>query len=63
MILIGIGGNLPTKKFGAPLRSLKAAIIAVNESVCDGTRCSPWYQSTPLPMSRLPNYFNAVAEV
>ena len=63
MILIGIGGNLPTKKFGAPLRSLKAALIAVNESVCDVTRCSPWYQSTPLPMSGQPNYFNAVAEV
>ena len=63
MILIGIGGNLPTKKFGSPLRSLKAAIVAINESVCDVIRCSPWYQSAPLPMSSQPNFFNAVAEV
>ena len=63
MILIGIGGNLPSKKFGSTLETLEKALQFIDAKVCTVVRCSPWYRSAPVPVTGQPDYLNAVAEI
>jgi 2-amino-4-hydroxy-6-hydroxymethyldihydropteridine diphosphokinase len=61
MVLIGLGGNLPTAAYGAPRRTLTAALAALASEAIAVAACSAFYQSAPLPPSDQPWYVNAVA--
>jgi 2-amino-4-hydroxy-6-hydroxymethyldihydropteridine diphosphokinase len=61
MVLIGVGGNLPSAAYGPPRRTLAAALAAfAREGVATVAR-SAWYRSEPVPPSHQPWYVNAVA--
>lgn len=63
MILIGLGANLPTERFGPPRQTLTAALAAMAERGLEVLRRSHWYRSGPVPPSDQPDFVNAVAEV
>ncbi|MBO37724.1 MAG: 2-amino-4-hydroxy-6-hydroxymethyldihydropteridine diphosphokinase [Rhodospirillaceae bacterium] len=63
MIFIGIGGNLPSEKFGSTMRTLKQTLQFIDSNLCRVLRCSPWYRSAPMPITDEPDYLNAVAEI
>lgn len=63
-ILIGIGANLPSEAYGAPVDACTAAVDALD--ALDGlsvTRRSRWYESEPVPKSDQPWYINGVVTV
>jgi 2-amino-4-hydroxy-6-hydroxymethyldihydropteridine diphosphokinase len=63
LILIGIGGNLASSRFGAPLDTLAAALVALDaEGIQVATR-SAWYRTEPVPRSDQPWFVNAVASL
>jgi 2-amino-4-hydroxy-6-hydroxymethyldihydropteridine diphosphokinase len=63
LILIGVGGNLASPRFGAPPDTLAAALVALEaESVQVATR-SAWYRTEPVPCSDQPWFVNAVASL
>jgi 2-amino-4-hydroxy-6-hydroxymethyldihydropteridine diphosphokinase len=63
VILIGIGGNLASPRFGLPLDTLAAALVALEaEGIRIATR-SAWYQTEPVPRSDQPWFINAVASL
>ena len=62
MILVGIGSNLCSKKYGKPVDNCKKAIdVLKKEMIIESL--SPWYQSEPLPVSNQPWYINWVLKV
>lgn len=62
MILVGIGSNLCSKKYGKPVDNCKKAIdVLKKEMIIESL--SPWYQSEPLPVSNQPWYINGVLKV
>ena len=63
MILLGLGGNLPSRRFGPPERTLQAALVALEERAIGVRRRSRWYRSQPVPDDGQPWYVNAVAEI
>ncbi len=63
MIFIGIGGNLPSEKFGSTMRTLEQTLQFIDANLCRVVRCSPWYRSAPMPINADPDYLNAVAEI
>ncbi|MFL2669132.1 MAG: 2-amino-4-hydroxy-6-hydroxymethyldihydropteridine diphosphokinase [Alphaproteobacteria bacterium] len=63
MIFIGIGGNLPSDKFGSTIRTLKQTLQFIDSNLCKVVRCSPCYRSAPVPITAEPDYINAVAEI
>ena len=63
LVLIGLGGNLDSPRWGAPRETLSAALAALaTEGVAVLAR-SAWYRSAPVPLSDQPWYVNAVASV
>jgi 2-amino-4-hydroxy-6-hydroxymethyldihydropteridine diphosphokinase len=63
LILIGIGGNLASARFGAPPDTLAAALVALEaEDIQVATR-SAWYRTEPVPRSDQPWFVNAVASL
>jgi 2-amino-4-hydroxy-6-hydroxymethyldihydropteridine diphosphokinase len=63
LILIGIGGNLDSPRWGPPRETLSAALAALEgEGVTIAAR-SAWYRSEPVPPSDQPSFVNAVAAV
>ena len=63
MILIGIGGNLESARFGPPRDTLSAALEALEaERVRILTR-SGWYRTEPVPPSDQPWFVNAVVSL
>jgi 2-amino-4-hydroxy-6-hydroxymethyldihydropteridine diphosphokinase len=63
VILIGIGGNLASPNFGTPLKTLAAALVALE---CEDIRVasrSAWYRTEPVPRSDQPWFMNAVASL
>lgn len=60
MILIGIGGNLPSQ-YGSPLQTCAAALEAVERAGLRVLRRSRWYRTAPVPVSDQPWYINGVA--
>lgn len=62
MILIGIGGNLPSFA-GGPVATGAAALARLGELGIRPVACSPWYRSAPVPASDQPWFCNAVAQV
>ena len=63
MILIGIGGNLESARFGPPRDTLSAALAAL---AAEGIRIqarSGWYRAEPVPQSDQPWFVNAVVSL
>ena len=63
MILIGLGANLPSEKFGAPMKTLEAALEELESRGVRVVKRSRWYSSAALPISNQPRYLNAVVSV
>jgi 2-amino-4-hydroxy-6-hydroxymethyldihydropteridine diphosphokinase len=63
MILLGLGGNLPSRRFGPPRSTLQAALAALEELAVRVRRRSRWYRSRPVPDDGQPWYVNGVAEL
>jgi len=63
MILLGLGGNLPSARFGAPRSILEAALRALGEHRVKVTHRSHWYRSAPVPDAGQPWYTNGVARL
>lgn len=62
MILIGVGGNLPSR-FGDPRQTCEAAVAALAKHGLTVLRRSRWYRTAPVPASDQPWYVNGVAAV
>lgn len=63
MILIGLGANLASAEFGAPPRSLEAALSLIAERGVRIVARSRWYRSAPVPPSDQPWFVNGVVAV
>jgi len=63
MILIALGSNLPSQRFGAPVKNCEAALSALNAAGVAPVRVSRWYRSAPVPVSDQPWFINGVALV
>jgi 2-amino-4-hydroxy-6-hydroxymethyldihydropteridine diphosphokinase len=63
MIFLGLGGNMPSERFGPPRATLDAALIALKRHGIEFSRRSRWYRSRPLPDDGQPWYVNGVAEI
>lgn len=62
MILIALGGNLPTSH-GSPRQTLEAALLRFPAHGFAVAARSPWYETAPVPVSDQPNYVNGVVRV
>jgi 2-amino-4-hydroxy-6-hydroxymethyldihydropteridine diphosphokinase len=60
VILIGIGGNLESARFGPPRDTLSAALAALEEKHTRILKCSGWYRTEPVPRSDQPWFVNGV---
>ena len=63
MILIGLGGNLESPRWGPPQRTLEAALGALAAHGIAVAARSGWYRSEPVPRSPQPWFVNAVARL
>ena len=63
MILIGIGGNLPSPRFGPPRDTLAAALVELEVVGILIAARSAWYRTEPVPQSDQPWFVNAVASL
>ena len=63
MILLGLGGNLPSAQFGAPRATLEAALAALSAAGVTVAARSRWYRTTPVPDDGQPDYINGVARL
>jgi len=63
MILIALGANLETERFGPPERGLQAALHRLHALGAAPRQCSSWYRSAPLPAASQPWFINGVAEL
>ena len=63
MVLIGIGGNIASPRFGRPRNTLSAALAALEEEGIAIVTRSGWYRSEPVPRSNQPWFVNAVASL
>lgn len=62
-ILIALGGNLPSPRWGAPRETLTAALEALSSMDVRTLKLSRWYATEPVPRSDQPWFTNAVARV
>jgi 2-amino-4-hydroxy-6-hydroxymethyldihydropteridine diphosphokinase len=63
MIFLGLGGNMPSQRFGPPRATLEAALESLAEQGVQIRRRSRWYRSQPVPDDGQPWYVNGVAEI
>jgi 2-amino-4-hydroxy-6-hydroxymethyldihydropteridine diphosphokinase len=63
VILIGIGGNLGSARFGPPRETLSAALAALKEERVKVLTRSGWYLTEPVPRSDQPWFVNAVVSL
>ena len=63
MILIGIGGNLESARFGPPRDTLSAALAALTAARIRILTRSGWYRTEPVPQSDQPWFVNAVVSL
>jgi 2-amino-4-hydroxy-6-hydroxymethyldihydropteridine diphosphokinase len=63
VILVGLGGNLVSPRFGPPRETLTAALNAMEAEGIGTVALSGWYTSEPVPRSSQPWFVNAVASV
>jgi 2-amino-4-hydroxy-6-hydroxymethyldihydropteridine diphosphokinase len=62
-ILVALGANLPSERFGAPRKTLEAALDELSRRGVQPIRRSRWYESAPVPASSQPWYLNGVVAV
>lgn len=63
MILVGLGANLPSPRFGSPLETLEACLETFKDHGLFIEKRSPWYKSAPVPLSDQPWYMNGVVAI
>jgi 2-amino-4-hydroxy-6-hydroxymethyldihydropteridine diphosphokinase len=63
VILIGIGGNIASPRFGPASNTLSAALAVLEEAGIGIPARSGWYRSEPVPRSNQPWFINAVASL
>jgi 2-amino-4-hydroxy-6-hydroxymethyldihydropteridine diphosphokinase len=63
VILIGVGGNLASARFGPPRQTLAAALLALEAEGVEVIVRSGWYRTEPVPRSDQPWFVNAVASL
>jgi len=63
MIFLGLGGNMPSQRFGPPQATLEGALEALAQQGIEVRRRARWYRSQPLPDDGQPWYVNGVAEI
>lgn len=63
VILVGLGGNLDSPRFGPPRRTLEAALARFEAEGLRVAACSRFYRSAPVPASDQPWFVNAVAHI
>jgi 2-amino-4-hydroxy-6-hydroxymethyldihydropteridine diphosphokinase len=63
VILIGIGGNLESARFGPPRDTLSAALEALKAERVRILTHSGWYRTEPVPLSDQPWFVNAVVSL
>jgi 2-amino-4-hydroxy-6-hydroxymethyldihydropteridine diphosphokinase len=63
VILIGIGGNLASGRFGSPRDTLATALAALETEYIHVASRSAWYRTEPVPRSDQPWFVNAVASL
>ncbi len=63
MIVIGLGANLSSPRYGGPQEACEAALDALRAAGIEVLRRSRWYRSAPVPASDQPWFVNAVVEV
>jgi len=63
VILIGIGGNLESARFGPPRDTLSAALTALKEKRVRILTRSGWYRTEPVPRSDQPWFINGVVSL
>ena len=59
MILLGIGSNLCSEKYGKPVDNCNEAVKVIKKEMVIES-ISPWYKSEPVPKSNQPWYVNGV---
>lgn len=62
-ILVALGANLPSDRYGSPRQTLEAALVELERRGVRVLRRSRWYESAPVPRSDQPWYVNGVAAV
>jgi len=63
VIIIAIGANLDSPRYGPPRETCAAALAALENDGVRIVRRSHWYESAPVPPSDQPWYVNAAAIV
>ena len=63
MILIALGANVPSPRFGPPAKTLQAALACLEKEGVKVVACSRFYQTAPVPASDQPWFTNCVAAV
>lgn len=63
LIFIGLGANLPSAEFGAPRKTLEAAITAMEARTIAVAARSSFYETAPVPESDQPWFVNSVVRV
>lgn len=62
MILVGLGGNLPSS-VGTPHQTCLSAVQTLGSHGADIIKVSRWYESAPVPASDQPFYVNGVISI
>ena len=62
MILIGLGGNLPST-VGSPASTIEAALAQLSARGIKVVALSPFYESDPVPASDQPTFVNVAARI
>lgn len=63
MIVVAIGANLSSPRWGPPLAACRAALPALEAAGVSVIRVSRWYRSAPRPVADGPWYINGVVRV
>jgi 2-amino-4-hydroxy-6-hydroxymethyldihydropteridine diphosphokinase len=63
VILIGLGGNLASARYGRPRQTLVAALAALETEGVHIIARSGWFRTEPIPPSDQPWFENAVASL
>lgn len=63
MILIALGSNLVSARFGSSQDLLESSLKALEKRDIQVVRCSSWYRSAPVPPSDQPWFVNGAAQV
>lgn len=63
MILVALGGNLPSPEFGPPERTLREALRRLAARGAATVARSRFWRTAPVPPSDQPDYLNAAARL